>query len=626
MRVFSKLYFLVVFMIVAIIVYMFLTIDKIENDLKNNIEDIFVSQAKTLACNIETRIKKSFQKEIFPDIFTNMKKRIFLEKTLQTLITPVYRYVYVLYRDKKGRYRYFIDGSPSFEKGEFTQRFDVDKTRWDKAYDSGKDLVFKQDLETVWTTLLHPIVYNGKTELIVAIDFSMQLPLKVVKTIEPLKKLFLYVFIAMGILIVIVFVQIYTSVKIKKQSYIDPLTGVFNRQFLRDFLNGENIDSFAIMMIDIDHFKQVNDHYGHKVGDFVLRKLASIFKDQIRDEDVIVRFGGEEFLIFLKKNTDKKGVLLRIARRLHKSVANHRFTYNDLVLRLTISIGFNFDPSHFKSASDAIKYADELLYMAKRSGRNKIVSNPDHSTNENEKLKKSIYETKEALEDGRVECHYQPIVDAQTGEVVKYEALVRLIDKDGSIVPPALFLQNIIHTNLYNELTKFVIQEVFSMIKKTSNSISLNLNFSDIIDNTFYNIITTEIEANKEFADKLTIELLEYELLDDYKGVRDHIANIRSYGVKIALDDFGSGYANYTLFKEIDIDIIKIDGSIIKDIDRSEVLFDIAKSIVVLAKALDIEIVAEFVHSKEIYEKVKELGITYAQGFYLGKPEKHFSN
>ena len=118
------------------------------------------------------------------------------------------------------------------------------------------------------------------------------------------------------------------------------------------------------------------------------------------------------------------------------------------------------------------------------------------------------------------------------------------------------------------------------------------------------------------------MELLEYEVLENYENVKKNISKIRSYGVRIALDDFGSGYANYTVFKEIDIDIIKIDGSIIKDIETSEVLYDIAKSIVVLAKSLNIETVAEFVHSKGVYEKIKELDITYAQGFYLGKPEK----
>ena len=117
------------------------------------------------------------------------------------------------------------------------------------------------------------------------------------------------------------------------------------------------------------------------------------------------------------------------------------------------------------------------------------------------------------------------------------------------------------------------------------------------------------------------MELLEYELLENYERVVNNIERIRSYGVKIALDDFGSGYSNYAIFKEVSIDIVKIDGTIIKEIDTSEVLFDIAKSIVVLTEALDIEIVAEFVHSRAVYEKIKGLGIRYAQGFYLGKPE-----
>ena len=621
MRRFSKLYFFVVLTIIAIIVYMFVSIDKIENELRSNIQNIFITQAKSLASNIETKIKRTYPEGISKKAFENSKKRIQLQESVELLITPVYQYVYVLYKDKNGNYRYFVDGSPFEERGEFDQKLDVDKTKWDRVYETRKDLVFKQNLETVWTTLLHPVAYCDETELIVAIDFSMKLPLEVTETIEPLKTLFVYVFVAIAVLVLIVLFQIFSSIKMKKQSYIDPLTGAYNRNFLRDFITAQDINSFAILMVDIDHFKQINDSYGHKVGDMVLRDVAHLFGECLRQEDVVVRFGGEEFLIFLKNEVKNPEELLKVVKRLHATIERHSFFYDGLVLKVTVSIGVNLEPHHFKSTSDAIKHADELLYTAKRTGRNKIVTDSGYQQR-CENNKKSIYETKEALEEGRILCYYQPIIDAKTDTIVKYEALVRMIDKDDTVIAPPFFLQNILHTNLYNELTKLVVHEVFATIKRTSNAISINLNFSDIVDEKLFKIIIEEIEANKEVADKLTVELLEYEVLENYENVKKNISKIRSYGVRIALDDFGSGYANYTVFKEIDIDIIKIDGSIIKDIETSEVLYDIAKSIVVLAKSLNIETVAEFVHSKGVYEKIKELDITYAQGFYLGKPEK----
>ena len=622
MQRFLKLYIVVIVTIVLIVAYMFMSIDKVKSELQKNVENIFISQARSLAHNIETSVKKSFQKGIFEVDFEAYEKRRHLQNGLELFITPLFRYVYILYRDDNGNYRYFVDGSLDEEKGEFDQKFDVDKKRWNKAYDSCEELIFRQNIETVWVTLLHPICYDGRTEAIVAIDFSLKLPKQVAETVEPFKTLFLYIFVAIGIFILIVLVQIYTNYKIRKESYLDPLTGAYNRNFLRDFLNRENLNTYAILMVDIDHFKQINDGYGHKVGDFVLQEMVHLLKRQLREDDIVVRFGGEEFLIFLKSEHNSEEELLKVARRLHGSIEEHDFFYENLHLKITASIGTNFHPSHFKSYNEAIKHADKLLYVAKRSGRNKIVSDEKQVTQSKEPAKKSVYETKEALEDGRIECFYQPIFDVATHKRVKYEALVRMIDKEGKVITPFFFLQDILHTNLYNEITKYIVQTVFKTIKRTSASISLNLNFSDILDDNLYNGIIEEIEKNKEMAHKLTIELLEYELLEDYEQVKNNIEKIRSYGVKIALDDFGSGYSNYAIFKEIEIDTIKIDGTIIKEIDASEVLFDIAKSIVVLAESLGIEIVAEFVHSKSVYEKVKELGIGYAQGFYLGKPER----
>ena len=599
---------------------MFFSIEKIKKELQSNVEEIFLTQAKSLALNIDKSVKKNFPYGLSASALKDYESRKHLEEDLELFITSLFHYVYILYKDTKGNYRYFVDGSRGDEKGEFDQRFDVDKARWDQAYISGKDTVFRQNLDTVWVTLLHPILYHGKTEAIVAIDFSLELPKQVGETIEPFKVLFVYIFIAIGIFVLIVLIQIYTNFKIKKESYLDPLTGAYNRNFLRDFLKKQDLNRYAILMIDIDHFKQINDGYGHKVGDYILHELVQLLKRQLREDDLIVRFGGEEFLIFLKSVNNNEEELLQVAQRLHASVEQHEFVYNELVLRITVSIGINFHPSHFKSPNEAIKHADQLLYVAKRSGRNKII-NDASAISSSKPAKKSVYETKEALEDGRIECFYQPIFDMRSTKIVKYEALVRMIDKEGKIITPFFFLEDILHTNLYNEITKHIVQTVFRTIAKTSNAISLNLNFSDILDDNLYKIIIDEIEKNKELADKLTIELLEYELFGDYTQVKKNIEKIRSYGVKIALDDFGSGYSNYAIFKEIDIDIIKIDGTIIKEIDTSEVLFDIAKSIVVLADSLGIELVAEFVHSRNVYEKVKELGIRYAQGFYLGEPE-----
>jgi len=212
-----------------------------------------------------------------------------------------------------------------------------------------------------------------------------------------------------------------------------------------------------------------------------------------------------------------------------------------------------------------------MLYKAKNSGRNRVVYEAHIEVNS--KNIKSVEMVKEALEEGRIVCFFQPIIHLQTQKIHKYEALVRLIDKDG--VLPYLFLDAVFHTNIYNDLTKRILSYVFTKIKETGCSISINLNFSDIANESIFKIVIDEIETHKELAENLIIELLEYEKVANYHGLDEKIAKIRSYGVQIALDDFGSGYANYTIFKEIKVDYLKIDGSIIKDIHNSKVLFDI---------------------------------------------------
>jgi EAL domain-containing protein (putative c-di-GMP-specific phosphodiesterase class I) len=151
-------------------------------------------------------------------------------------------------------------------------------------------------------------------------------------------------------------------------------------------------------------------------------------------------------------------------------------------------------------------------------------------------------------------------------------------------------------------------------------AISINLNFSDILDNNIYKLIITELQKYKKLASWLTIELLEYELIEEISIVQKRLFEIKRYGVKIAIDDFGSGYANYSIFKLLPIDILKIDGSLIKDIDTSEISYKITHSIVLLAKELEITTVAEFVHSASVLETIKKLDVDEAQGFYLAKP------
>jgi len=296
------------------------------------------------------------------------------------------------------------------------------------------------------------------------------------------------------------------------------------------------------------------------------------------------------------------------------------FLYEENHINVTISIGINRHPDRFKTIDQAIKYTDEMLYMAKKDGRNciRLEEIKQHS---NAVQKMSIDVIKEAFEQKRVICYYQPIYNAKDLSIDKYEALVRIVTNEGKIIGPYFFLEEIFSTTLYTELTATVIDIVFKQIRAKEKNISLNLNFSDIIDTKTYSTVANGIKMHKDLAKFLTIELLEYEKLEEFEILKERIVEIKSYGCKIAVDDFGSGYANYEIFKRLPIDVIKIDGSLIKDITESEMSFKIVKSIIFFAKELNISVIAEFVHSKEVMQSVQDLGAEYLQGFYLCEPK-----
>ncbi len=616
---FTKIYAAIMLIIFATFVYMYFSIDTIKKDLDTNIDKLIINLTRGFVNNIDKNIKNSISKDsIVEQLHSDSKLRKYIENIISTISTDSLQYVYILYRDKNGVYRYLVDGSFK-DRGELDQPLNVKQEEWDRAYKTKKDRVFYQkDIDMLWTTYLHPIVQDGKTEAILAIDFSFNLKNKIKETIKPLDIYFIFIFLAIFILALIFLLELYINYKIKQESYIDTLTKAYNRHYLRAFLDEENIDKYQILMIDIDYFKKINDNYGHKAGDVVLAGFADVTRQTIRDGDIFFRYGGEEFLVFVETN-ENIDIAEQIANRIKDRVEETKFIFEDRVIQITVSIGINKYPKNFKSIDQAIKYADEMLYLAKRDGRNCIRM---EQKDKNSLNKLSIAEIKEAFDNNAIECYYQPIYSKTTQKILKYEALVRLIQKDNKVITPYLFLDKIFATTLYTELTQIVINSVFQEIKRLNVHISINLNFSDILDNKIYKLLIDSINRYKEYASFLTIELLEYEKIENISALRKRIYEIKSYGVSISLDDFGSGYANYEVFKQLPIDIIKIDGSLIKDLPNSIISYKIVKSIIIFAKELNIATVAEFIHSEEVLESAKKLDFDYLQGFYLSVPKK----
>ncbi len=615
----NKIYIFLFASIVLAIVYLFFATHTIQQKLNSNIETILIEQAKSFAKNIDDELHEHIQKDPYAELKQNPMLQEHLEGALSIIVNDFFKYVFVLYRDDAGIYRYLLDGSD--EKAHFNQRMSVEKKYWDSVYKTKQPVIIKQsELENIWVTYLQPVIFDNEVKAVVAIDFSTQLPTSIYNAIEPLQNVFLYIFVAIGILVFILLYQTLLSLKNKQESITDALTQTYNRTFLRELVKGIDMSKYQIMMLDIDYFKQINDNYGHKAGDYVLKKTAQIISQQIREDDYLIRYGGEEFLLFIKKGENENTLAFKIAERIRKKIEKTPFEYEDKTMRITVSIGLTNNPEHFKTLSLAIKHADEMLYRAKREGRNKVVSHNTNNTKKEHIERKNINEMKEALEEDRIICYFQAIVNVNTNKICKYEALARMIDKDGSIVLPYLFLDTLAHTNLYNDFTKRILELVFEKIKSKKVAISVNLNFSDILDNSIYKIILDELQKHQELTKWLTIELLEYEIMQESSLIQERLLEIKSFGVQIALDDFGSGFANYSVFETLPLDILKIDGSLIKNIDTSKTSYTITHSIATLSRELGITTVAEFVHSKEVLEIVQELQIDEAQGFYLAKP------
>lgn len=226
-----------------------------------------------------------------------------------------------------------------------------------------------------------------------------------------------------------------------------------------------------------------------------------------------------------------------------------------------------------------------------------------------------------AIENFRIVSYFQPIVDNETQKTIKYESLVRLINENGEILSPYLFLDVSKQGKFYFQITRIVLKNSFEALYKTDKEISINLSALDIEQEYVTNFIFDLLEEYKSNSHRIVFELLEDEHVKDMSVVENFIVRVKKYGVKIAIDDFGTGYSNFERLLHYQPDILKIDGSLIKNILIDEYSLSVVKTIIAFAKSQDIELVGEYVESKEIYELLKSLGVQYSQGYYFGKPD-----
>jgi len=401
---------------------------------------------------------------------------------------------------------------------------------------------------------------------------------------------------------------------ILKQAYYDKLTGLPNRLSLINRLE-ESLGE-TIFLVNIDDFTTINDFYGHEVGDRVLQKLAKML---LR---LAPSLGGEVY----KLPSDEFALIVNIAHNRSKIenimkliiayVSKEEFEIDGNLAHVSVSMS----AAYINKRRTGLANADMTLKMAKRSGKQYMIFDEDlQLTKQYEQNIQIANSIKSAIKDDRIVPYFQPIFSIKTGKIEKYEALVRLIEEDGSVLSPYAFLGVSEKIKLYPKITEIMIEKTFDFFEKNGLSFSINFAFSDILNDRTRNFLFNKI-VEYDIASQLTIEILETQEFENNETISQFILDVYSYGAKIAIDDFGSGFANFKHMTKIESDYMKIDGSLIRDIVEDENDRLVVETIVSFAKKLGKKTVAEFVHSKEVYNMVKEMGVDYAQGFYLAEP------
>lgn len=399
---------------------------------------------------------------------------------------------------------------------------------------------------------------------------------------------------------------------IEHQFYYDSLTGLQNRRRLTEKL--EERKGAFLMIINIDSFQEINDLYGNEIGDLVLKEFAQFLREIMPSDATLYRLHSDEFSYLCQRMVDIEEYC-NIASMISEQIIRKLFKINgngEVSLSATIGIAYGYDM--------LLENADIALKIAKKSKKNFIVYNESmYTAKEYEKNLEWTRRLKKAIEEDRIVPLFQPVVEAKTLKTVKYEALMRIVDDNGNFIAPIHFLELAKKNKLYHQLTKIMIEKTFKKFKELPYAVSINISVEDILNKDVNDFILDKLKES-QIGEKIVFEIIESEGIENFKQVLEFINGVKKYRAKVSIDDFGTGYSNFDYLMKLKVDYIKIDGSMIKNIDTDNNSQTITKTIVDFAKSMEIKTVAEFVHSKNIMQKAQELGVDLLQGYYFGEP------
>ena len=392
----------------------------------------------------------------------------------------------------------------------------------------------------------------------------------------------------------------------------DDLMNIPNREAL--FRAFDNTRAFHMAILDVASFKDINDVYGVQLGNKVLQKLGHSYESIITGTGIqLYRISGDEVVLF-NPLVQTKEEFVTLVKEIIKKVEHQTFYFieEDVEIHLSRHAGFSFEHDH------ALEKANIALIKAKQEYLDYVVYHDEtFETNTQVESLDMIKKIKNAIANYDFIAYYQPIVDRDQN-VIKYEALVRMRDEH-TVLSPFYFLDIAKKTKYYQHITRAVLVQALKDFQEKDLYISINLSADDITNTETQNFIKKQLETFRH-PEKVVFELVESEDLYELSGLKEFIAYIREIGAKIAIDDFGTGYSNFSYLLELEPDYIKIDGSLIKNIDTDTKSYNIVKMIVNMAHASNITVVAEFVHSKEVLAVCQALKVDEFQGYFFGEP------
>ncbi len=439
----------------------------------------------------------------------------------------------------------------------------------------------------------------------------------------------LYILLFATTLVAIYFLYLFIKIREKlAENKIDFLTKLPNKNGFLD--NIREMDRPILFYLNIDDFMALNNLYGNKVGDKVLVNMANLLRDITSDEDcTIYRIYNDEFLVLCREGkinmSNHQEFLLNLMSSIEEStIGCDKARCRNCIAPECISFTLSGGVAYYEQDDDYEKlsiYASIARSVAKSENRKFLLYSHDMQSEEDyAKNMLWIRQIRRAIINQQFLPYFQPIMDNKTGVVVKYEALVRMIDDKGKVISPFFFLDIAKRAKLYSKITRVVVDKTLEVFKHHPEyECSINLSTEDIMSKETRAYIYRRLQSYPH-THKVVFEITESEEIRDFKTVSLFIKKVKEFNAKISIDDFGTGYANFDYILNLDIDYIKIDGSLIKNIDVDEESRIIVEAIIAFSKKLGTKTIVEFVHNELVQHEVIALGADYSQGYHIGKP------